>query len=55
MVTAELNAEEILFYQYLVRKIPVPDNVMEYAVKLVVKTRPNSDMAPQLVKDYLSK
>lgn len=49
-----LNAEEILFYQDLVRKIPVPDNVMEYAVKLVVKTRPNSDMAPALVKDYLS-
>ena len=49
-----LSAEEILFYQALVRKIPVPDNVMEYAVKLVVKTRPNSDMAPQLVKDYLS-
>lgn len=49
-----LNAEEILFYQDLVRKIPVPDNVMEYAVKLVVKTRPNSDMAPSLVKDYLS-
>jgi MoxR-like ATPase len=49
-----LNAEEILFYQDLVRKIPVPDNVMEYAVKLVVKTRPNSDIAPTLVKDYLS-
>jgi MoxR-like ATPase len=49
-----LNAEEILFYQDLVRKIPVPDNVMEYAVKLVVKTRPNSDLAPIIVKDYLS-
>jgi len=49
-----LNAEEILFYQDLVRKIPVPDNVMEYAVKLVVKTRPNSDLAPTMVKDYLS-
>jgi MoxR-like ATPase len=49
-----LNAEEILFYQDLVRKILVPDNVMEYAVKLVVKTRPNSDIAPALVKDYLS-
>jgi MoxR-like ATPase len=49
-----LNAEEILFYQDLVRKIPVPDNVMEYAVKLVLKTRPNSDIAPALVKDYLS-
>jgi MoxR-like ATPase len=49
-----LNAQEILFYQDLVIKIPVPDNVMEYAVKLVVKTRPNSDIAPALVKDYLS-
>ncbi|MFN5831276.1 MAG: AAA family ATPase [Bacteroidota bacterium] len=49
-----LNAQEILFYQDLVRKIPVPDNVMEYAVKLVVKTRPNSDIAPAFVKDYLS-
>lgn len=49
-----LNAEEILFYQDLVRKIPVPDNVMEYAVKLVGKTRPNSDLAPAMIKDYLS-
>lgn len=49
-----LNAEEILFYQDLVRKIPVPDNVLEYAVKLVGKTRPNTELAPQVVNDYLS-
>jgi MoxR-like ATPase len=49
-----LNAEEILFYQDLVRKIPVPDNVMEYAVKLVAKTRPNTVLAPAIVNDYLS-
>lgn len=49
-----LNAEEILFYQDLVRKIPVPDNVMEYAVKLVAKTRPNTALAPAIVNDYLS-
>jgi MoxR-like ATPase len=49
-----LNAEEILYFQNLVRKIPVPDNVMEYAVKLAVKTRANSPLAPQIVKDYLT-
>ncbi len=34
-----LNAEEIVFFQDLIRKIPVADNVIEYAVKLVHKTR----------------
>lgn len=56
--TVELNkiisAEEILFYQQLIKKIPVPDNVLEYAVKLVAKTRPKGDMSPDLVKKYLS-
>jgi MoxR-like ATPase len=37
-----------------VRKLPVTDNVLEYAVKLVTKTRPNTDMAPKIVNDYLS-
>ncbi|MEE4260770.1 MAG: AAA family ATPase, partial [Bacteroidales bacterium] len=37
-----LDAENILFFQQLLRKIPVADNVMEYAVKLVSKTRPNT-------------
>jgi len=49
-----LNAEEILHYQRVVRKIPVTDNVMEYAVGLVVKTRPKSDEAPEVVREYLS-
>ncbi len=49
-----LNADEILHYQRVVRKIPVTDNVMEYAVGLVVKTRPKSDEAPKVVKEYLS-
>jgi MoxR-like ATPase len=49
-----LSAEEILFFQNLVRRIPVPDNVMEYAVKLSIKTRPTSDLAPAVVKNYLS-
>ncbi len=49
-----LDEQQILFYQDLVRKIPVPDNVLEYAVKLAVRTRPNSDLAPAMVKEYLT-
>lgn len=49
-----LSAEEILYYQNLVRRVPVPDNVLNYAVKLVGKTRPDSDLATQQVKDFIS-
>lgn len=49
-----LSSEEILFFQDLVRKIPVTDNVYEYAVKLVAKTRPNTEMAHQITNDYIS-
>ncbi len=48
-----LSAEEILKYQELVRKIPIADNVMEYAVRLVGKTRPGSS-ALDVVQKYLS-
>ncbi|RXG16321.1 MoxR-like ATPase [Leeuwenhoekiella aestuarii] len=47
------SAEEIVTYQELIRRIPVADNVIEYAVALVGKTRPDSQEAPQLVKDYI--
>jgi len=49
-----LSAEEILFYQNLIRKIPVADNVIEYAVKLVNKTRQNSEFSAEVSKKYLS-
>ncbi|MGB1040996.1 MAG: AAA family ATPase [Flavobacteriales bacterium] len=49
-----LTGDEILFYQNLIRKIPVADNVMEYAVKLASKTRPNSDLATDMVNKYIS-
>jgi MoxR-like ATPase len=49
-----ISAEEILFYQELVRRIPITDKVLEYAVKLAVKTRPNSEHAPDVVKKYLA-
>lgn len=49
-----LTAEEIIFFQELIRKIPVADNVLEYAVKLAVKTRPNTTDAAPVTNDFLS-
>jgi MoxR-like ATPase len=49
-----LDAEQILHYQQLIRKIPVADNVMEYAVKLVAKTRPNTSMATDRVNQFIA-
>jgi MoxR-like ATPase len=48
-----LSANEILEFQHLVRKVPVADNVLEYAVKLVNKTRRASSLAPEIVKEYV--
>ncbi len=49
-----MSANEILEFQQLVRKVPVTDNVMEYAVKLVSKTRPNTALATPKVNEYIS-
>jgi MoxR-like ATPase len=49
-----LTGEQIEEYQALVRRVPVPDNVLEYAVKLVGKTRVDSEFAPQITKDFIS-
>jgi MoxR-like ATPase len=49
-----LNAEQIIYFQRLVRNIPVADNVMEYAVKLVSKTRPTNELAPASIKRLLN-
>lgn len=48
-----LTGDEIIAFQNLVRKIPVADNVMEYAVKLATRTRPQTADAPAIVKDYV--
>ncbi|MCK5846558.1 MAG: AAA family ATPase [Bacteroidales bacterium] len=48
-----INGDEILFFQELIRKLPVADNVYEYAVKLVNITRPNREMAHELSDKYL--
>jgi MoxR-like ATPase len=49
-----LTASEILFFQNLIRKIPVPDNVFEYAVKLASKTRPGINGSHPWADDYLT-
>ncbi|MCC7030470.1 MAG: MoxR family ATPase [Chitinophagaceae bacterium] len=48
-----MTGEEILYFQQLVRRVPVPDNVMEYAVALVHKTRPNAQ-GSELARNYIS-
>ncbi len=50
-VNSVLSSQEIIEMQKLIRKIPVADNVIEYAVGLVGKTRPKSDKATELVKN----
>jgi len=47
------NASEILDVQHLVRRVPVPDNVIAYAVNLVNSTRPTLPSVPDLVKQYI--
>jgi len=49
-----INAEQIQFFQQLIRTIPVTDNVLEYAVKLTGKTRPGSARATTEVNQYVN-
>ncbi len=50
---AVIKKQQILDYQNLVRKVPVTDNVIDYAVKLVSRTRPGADTATDITKQYL--
>jgi len=49
-----LGREEIIYFQNLIRRIPVPDNVYDFAVKLVSKTRPGENGAHTWANDYLT-
>lgn len=49
-----ISGQDILKYQQLIRKVPVADNVVEYAVKLVCKTRASSEHGSDMAKKYLS-
>lgn len=52
-VNALFTAQEIIDFQNVIRKIPVADNVIEYAVTLVSKTRPDNKLATDFVKTYI--
>lgn len=54
MLDKVMNAQEIIFFQQLIRKVPIADNVLEYAVKLAAKTRPNTKEASPLVSNYIN-
>ena len=53
-VNAVLSPEEIIYFQQLVRRVPVSDHVYEYAVSLSAKTRPNTPAAHEWANRYLS-
>ena len=48
-----ISGAEIEFFQDLIRKIPINDNVIQYAVKLAAKTRPNTEHAAEIANKYL--
>jgi len=49
-----LSGDEIIFFQDLVRRVPVADLVIEFAVRLATNSRPKREHAPQFIKDWLS-
>jgi MoxR-like ATPase len=50
----KMDSKEILYFQQLIRKIPIADNVLQYAVKLAGNTRPNRNGSPASVNNYIS-
>ncbi|HEX7069328.1 MAG TPA: MoxR family ATPase [Rhodothermales bacterium] len=53
-VNQVMSGEDLLLFQEFVRNVPAADNVIEYAVNLVARTRPNRDGSPDFVNNYLS-
>ena len=53
-VSPVLSGEQILALQTIVRRVPVADHVVRYAMKLVRLTRPNKDNVPSFIRDYVS-
>ncbi len=52
-VNKVLTGDDIAAFQHLVRRVPVPDNVVEYAVTLANKTRPGAEGGSSIANDYL--
>ncbi|UTW65966.1 MoxR family ATPase [bacterium SCSIO 12643] len=53
-IDSVLSAEEITYFQHLVKRVPVADNVLRYAVTLTAKTRPQGEHATDVVNQYVS-
>lgn len=53
-INSVLSGEEIVYFQQLIRQIPISDNVLEYAVGLVHKSRPNTALSTDFVNNYVS-
>jgi len=53
-VNRVISGAEILEYQALIRRVPVADNVLDYAVKLVNKTRMNTPYTQEITKKYIT-
>ena len=49
-----MDAREIIAFQHLIRRMPIADNVVEYAVKLVASTRPNTAKAATIVNEFVA-
>ncbi|MDR3626804.1 MAG: MoxR family ATPase, partial [Ignavibacteriaceae bacterium] len=49
-----VTSQEIISFQDLIRKVPVAENVIEFAVKIVGKTRPGAESSPQYVKNWVN-
>ena len=54
VINPTLDKKKIKELQALVRQVPVPDSVLDYTVRLVGMTRPDSDLAPDYIKKYMS-
>ena len=53
-VSKKMSSTEIVYFQQLIRRIPIADNVLEYAVRLVNSTRPNQKTSLASVNNYIS-
>ena len=53
-INSVLSANEITYYQHLVKRVPVAENVLKYAVMLTAKTRPQGEFATDVVKQYVA-
>ncbi|MGV6844539.1 MAG: AAA family ATPase [Lutibacter sp.] len=52
-LNSQLTGDEIINFQHVIRRMPVADNVIEYAVKLVSKTRPSSQTTTEFIKNFV--